>query len=141
MAIFFFKCVASYFFYAFHASIAHVHFGHISSLNELVLASVGLYLGLILCNSRKKKELILFAKPESEKIHDFAYVILERAHISSNLSSIELSRLNSNWGFKGVFTCSILASIVTLLLSIVVILTSIDPILEKCGHLLVQYLR
>ena len=71
----FFLQMCCYFFYAFHASIAHVHFGHISSLNELVLASVGLYLGLILCNSRKKKELILFAKPESEKIHDFANFI------------------------------------------------------------------
>ena len=29
--------------------------------------------------------------------------------------------------FKGVFTCSILASIVTILVSIVVILTSIEP--------------
>ena len=42
---------------------------------------------------------------------------------------------------RGVFTCSILASIVTILISIVVILTSIDPILEKCGHLQVQYSR
>ena len=33
----------------------------------------------------------------------------------------------------GVFTCSILASIVTILVSIVVIPTSIEPILEKCG--------
>ena len=40
---------------------------------------------------------------------------------------------------KGVFTCSILASIVTILISIVVILPSIEPILEKCGHLQVQY--
>ena len=43
------------------------------------------------------------------------------------------------WVPKGVFTCSVLASIVTILVSIVVILTSIDPILEKCGHLQVQY--
>ena len=35
----------------------------------------------------------------------------------------------------GVFTCSILASIVAILVSIVVILTSIEPILEKCVHL------
>ena len=40
---------------------------------------------------------------------------------------------------KGVFTCSILASIVTILVSIVVILMSIEPILEKCGHLQVEY--
>ena len=40
---------------------------------------------------------------------------------------------------KGVFTCSILASIVTILVSIVAILASIDPILEKCVHLQVQY--
>ena len=33
-----------------------------------------------------------------------------------------------------VFTCSILASIVTILVCIVVILTSIDQILEKCFH-------
>ena len=38
----------------------------------------------------------------------------------------------------GVFTCSILASIVTILVSIVIILTSIEPILEKYGHLQVQ---
>ena len=37
--------------------------------------------------------------------------------------------------FRGLFTCSILASIVTILVSIVVLLTSIDPILEKCVHL------
>ena len=42
---------------------------------------------------------------------------------------------------KGVFTCSILASIVTILIIIVIILTSIDPILEKCVHLQVQYSR
>ena len=36
---------------------------------------------------------------------------------------------------KGVFTCSILASIVTILVSIVIILTSIEPILEKYVHL------
>ena len=42
---------------------------------------------------------------------------------------------------RGVFTCSILASIVTILVSIAVILTSFDPILEKCGHLQVQYSR
>ena len=41
----------------------------------------------------------------------------------------------------GVFTCSILASIVTILVSIVIILTSIQPILEKCVHLQVQYLQ
>ena len=35
----------------------------------------------------------------------------------------------------GVFTCSILSSIVTILVSIVVILTSIEPILEKFVHL------
>ena len=40
---------------------------------------------------------------------------------------------------KGVFTCSILASIETILVSSVVILTSIDPILEKCVHLQMQY--
>ena len=39
----------------------------------------------------------------------------------------------------GVFTCSILASIVTILISIVLILTSIEPILEKCVHLQVLY--
>ena len=39
--------------------------------------------------------------------------------------------LTNIWMTKGVFTCSILASIVTILISIVVILTSIDPILEK----------
>ena len=33
---------------------------------------------------------------------------------------------------RGVFTCSILASIVAILVSIEVILTSIEPILEKC---------
>ena len=42
---------------------------------------------------------------------------------------------------KGVFTCSILTSIVTILVSIVVKITSIKPILEKCVHLQVQYLR
>ena len=41
----------------------------------------------------------------------------------------------------GVFTCSILASIVIILISIVVILTSIEPILEKSVHLQVQNLR
>ena len=41
----------------------------------------------------------------------------------------------------GVFTCLILASIVTILVSIVMILTSIEPILEKCFHLQMQYLR
>ena len=40
----------------------------------------------------------------------------------------------------GVFTCSILESIVTILVSIVVVLTGIEPILEKCGHLQVLYL-
>ena len=34
--------------------------------------------------------------------------------------------------YKGVFTCSILASIVTILIRIVIILLSIEPILEKC---------
>ena len=41
----------------------------------------------------------------------------------------------------GVFTCSILASIVTILVRIVVILKSIEPILEKCVHLQVLYSR
>ena len=41
---------------------------------------------------------------------------------------------------KGVFTCSILAGIVTILVSIMVTLTSIEPMLEKCGHLW-QYLE
>ena len=61
--------------YAFHASIAHVHFGHISSLNELVLASVGLYVSGINTLNQEEEELVLFAKPESEKIHDFANFI------------------------------------------------------------------
>ena len=42
---------------------------------------------------------------------------------------------------KGVFTCSILASIVTILLSILATLMSIEPILEKCGHMQMQYSR
>ena len=47
----------------------------------------------------------------------------------------KIPKITSNFPKKissGVFTCSILASIVTILESIVVILTSIDPILEKC---------
>ena len=40
---------------------------------------------------------------------------------------------------KGVFTCSILARIMTIFVSIVARLTSIEPILEKCVHLQVQY--
>ena len=38
---------------------------------------------------------------------------------------------------KGVFTCSILASIMAILVSIEIILKSIEPIVEKCVHLLV----
>ena len=45
-----------------------------------------------------------------------------------------------NWT-NGVFTCSIIASIVTILVSIAVILSSIEPILEKCVHQQVQYLQ
>ena len=54
----------------------------------------------------------------------------------------KIPKITSNFPKKissGVFTCSILASIVTILESIVVILTSIDPILEKCGYMQVQY--
>ena len=40
---------------------------------------------------------------------------------------------------KGVFNCSILASIMTIPVSIVIILTSIEAILEKSVHLQVQY--
>ena len=40
---------------------------------------------------------------------------------------------------KGVFTCSILARIMTIFVSIVARLTSIEPIFEKCVHLQVQY--
>ena len=39
----------------------------------------------------------------------------------------------------GVFTFSILSSIVTILIRIVVILASTDPILEKCVYPKVQY--
>ena len=42
---------------------------------------------------------------------------------------------------RDVFTCSMLTSIVTILVSIVVILRSNEPILEKCVHLQVQYSR
>ena len=42
---------------------------------------------------------------------------------------------------KGVFACSILVSIVTIPLSIMIILISIEPKLEKCVHLQVQYSR
>ena len=35
---------------------------------------------------------------------------------------------------RNVFTCSILASIMTILVSIVIIPMSIEPILEKCVH-------
>ena len=47
----------------------------------------------------------------------------------------KLKLTNMDDGSMGVFTCSILASIVSILVSIEIILTSIEPILEKCVHL------
>ena len=42
---------------------------------------------------------------------------------------------SNNTRLKGVFTCTILASIVAILVSIEIILISIEPILEKCVYL------
>ena len=63
--------------------------------------------------------------------------------IKQNLKSLQIFRIiffPTNLEFFELFlsfriTCSILASIEPIIVSIVVILMSIDPILEKCGHL------
>ena len=62
--------------------------------------------------------------------------------VSINRNGLKIGKYFFNNGFyhlvvtsKGLFTCSILASIVPILVSIEIILTSIEPILEKCVHL------
>ena len=54
-------------------------------------------------------------------------------------ATVYLPPIKSKLVFWGVFTCSIPAILETILVSIVIILTSIKPMLEKCGHLKVQY--
>ena len=57
-----------------------------------------------------------------------------------NIEHIAL-KVKTAKGSKGVFTCPILTSIVTIFVSIVVLLATIEPILEKRGYLQVQYSR
>ena len=68
-----------------------------------------------------------FIVGKNKKIHRFRYFQLWYAEQG------KIRRANQvTWG---VFTCSILANIVTILVSIVIMLTCIDIVLEKCVHL------
>ena len=80
-------------------------------------------------------ELLLLGDFLDYLVHFSSYLKLQKDFIYL----IPIFQIGNTSGYtKGLFTCSILASIVSILVSIVVILTSIEPILEKCGHLQVQ---
>ena len=83
---------------------------------------------------RKKKSMLFFRKRLLRPVWVMDG-LQTRCPILKLVSGIIFLGIKDGFVSKGLFTCSILASIVSILVSIEIILTSIEPILKKCVHL------